>query len=334
MDLESKKEALYKKNNNLEFILQELNREITPVVHEKPPSSSSLPYLFIVGNPRSGTTILSQWLASLNTFCYPSNLISRFYKNPYVGALVQEMLFNPNYQYKNELNVEITTTQFSSDVGKTTGALEPHEFWYFWREHFSFPEIPISQEAFCKTADFENFVAAIYKLQHFYHKPFFTKALIINSYIPSFFTHLPNCLFLYMKRDEESNINSILNIRKKYYGDMSTWFSFKPKEYNELITYDNYVQVAGQVHLTNKEITNSLRHIPEKNKLEIDYQSFCQNQNEIYRTLRYKIRTLGYDMSENNQSNMIIRPAKNNSDKNEAIEQALQFVKNKFQSPN
>lgn len=330
MDIEKNKTDAYKKNEKLEYLLSELNSLLGSIIIERktPADTPKYPILFIVGTPRSGTTILTQWLASLNLFTYPTNFMSRFHKLPYMGSLIQEMLFNKEYQYKNELNIEISSNNFSSDVGKTTGALEPHEFWYFWRNYFQFSDIPVSNNEFVKTADFEGFENQISLIQQFNGKPFFLKSLIMNWYIESFSKNIENALFIYIKRDPIENVKSILKIREKYTGSDETWFSFKPTEYETIKKKDKYIQVAGQVYYTNKIIEEQLAKLPESQKIEVDYETFCNNPASIYNSLREKLENYNVQLPKEYNGTTIFNSSKSISGEEQKIDEAFNYLKN------
>ena len=57
-------------------------------------SHPRLPVLFLVGNPRSGSTVFMQFLQSTGAFAVPTNVLSRFYYAPCIGAKIQQLLFN------------------------------------------------------------------------------------------------------------------------------------------------------------------------------------------------------------------------------------------------
>ena len=100
-------------------------------------SGPSKPLVLIVGAPRSGTTLTLQWLAASGQFGYPTNFLSRFFGAPYLGARIQELLTNPEFDYRGELReLYAGAIDWSSQVGKTQGILQPHEFFYFWRRFF------------------------------------------------------------------------------------------------------------------------------------------------------------------------------------------------------
>lgn len=330
MDIEKNKTNAYKKNQKLEYLLSELNSLLGSIAIKNKPltKNTKYPILFIVGTPRSGTTILTQWLASLDIFAYPTNFMSRFHKLPYIGSLIQEMIFNKEYQYKNELNIEISSTNFSSDIGKTTGALEPHEFWYFWRNYFQFPEIPVPNNEFIKHANFNGFESQISLIQHFYHKPFFLKSLIINWYIESFSKNIENAIFIYIKRDQIENVKSILKVREQYTGSNENWFSFKPCEYEAIKDKDKYIQVAGQVYFTNRTIENQLSKLPESQKIEIDYEVLCNNPAIVYKTLREKLEKYNIQLPKEYTGTAKFNSSKNKSGEEEKINEAFNYLKN------
>ena len=89
------------------------------------------PLVFIVGAPRSGTTLLTQLLISQYEIGYVSNLIARFWKAPYLGLLLAKEIRDPDRP---------PDVGFSSDRGFTSGYEGPHEFGYFWRRWFDYQE--------------------------------------------------------------------------------------------------------------------------------------------------------------------------------------------------
>ena len=83
-----------------------------------------LPLVYIVGVPRSGTTLLSQMLCGYLPVGYINNLIARFWLKPSVGIRLSKTVLG------EEARRHIT---LRSTHGTTEGASSPHEFGYFWR---------------------------------------------------------------------------------------------------------------------------------------------------------------------------------------------------------
>ena len=82
---------LKESNTPLDNLIANLNAMLAPAEELAQGVANYPEYscLFIVGNSRCGSTFLLQWLASLNLFCYPTNLLSRFYMAPYIGSKIQ-----------------------------------------------------------------------------------------------------------------------------------------------------------------------------------------------------------------------------------------------------
>src|SRR5688572_30011389 len=74
------------------FLLQ-LNESIAlmPLDEAVADSSSQLPVVYIVGAPRSGTTLVSQLLAKYLDVGYINNLIARFWMRPLAGIRLSEI---------------------------------------------------------------------------------------------------------------------------------------------------------------------------------------------------------------------------------------------------
>ena len=77
--------------------------------------------------------MLTQVLAATGAFAYPSNLINRFAFSPYLGAQVQKMLLDPEFDYREELADVQSSINFASTLGRSQGALAVSEFFHFWR---------------------------------------------------------------------------------------------------------------------------------------------------------------------------------------------------------
>src|SRR5690606_19861811 len=145
-----------------EDLLAEVNRLLAPAENAafaEPRLTPSKPIVFIVGAPRSGTTLMLQWLANSREFAYPSNLLSRFYGAPFIGARIQQLLTNPELDFRGELlDLHDQRPSWKSEIGKTSGVLEPHEFSYFWRRFFPIDQAQKLTPQALEESDPEGFV--------------------------------------------------------------------------------------------------------------------------------------------------------------------------------
>lgn len=286
----------FKRNDSLEDFLSEINNDLwhteKNILNIKEPE---YPLVFVMGSHRSGSTLLMQWLASLGTISYPTNLMSRFYKSPIIASKIQLLLTDERYNYRNELIDFNNSIDFNSENGKTKGALSPNEFWYFWRRFLPFKELDyLPTEELLEKVDIDTFKSEFAGIMDVFQKPFALKGMILNYNIDFLNKVFEKAIFLYTKRDPLTNIESALKAREKQLGNIEKWYSFKIPEYNELIKLNPYEQVAGQIYYINKAIEDGLESVPEHKKIVVDYETFCENPKKFYEELKYKLKTQGY----------------------------------------
>ncbi len=289
----------FQRNKNLEALLNELNGLLEPVENEIIQQYNTLknPLILLVGCARSGSTIMMQWLANTGEFAYPTNILSRFYAAPYIGAKIQQMLADPKYRHRDEFSDFGSPIAFDSELGKTSGVLAPNEFHYFWWRFFNYGEIQYLDEMALEQVDTDKLCAELGAIESVFEKPLAMKGMLFNWNIP-FLHHLfPGAIFIYTKRDPIYNAQSLLEARGKFFGDQSLWYSFKPPEYPLLMNLDPYQQVAGQVYFTNRAIEQGLSQVDAKNWMEINYEDFCQYPELVYQNIRDKLAFYGYDLS-------------------------------------
>jgi len=290
----------FKRNSDLEVLLAELNGLLAPVERQllEDMPSRDIPVLFIVGPLRSGSTLLMQWLAGLGHFAYPTNLMSRFYMAPALGAKIQMLLTDPKYRFKDELGDFALPADFFSENGKTRGSLSPNEFWYFWRRFLPFETLDYLPDAtLTERAESRMLHAEIGALGAVFQRPFAMKAMIMNYNIGFLSQLFPNAVFLYTKRDPVTNTASALQAREKQYGDIREWYSFKIPEYEMLRQIDDpLVQTAGQIFCINRAVEKGLSGLDDARKVVVEYERFCENPRHYYDAIVGRINAAGYTL--------------------------------------
>lgn len=291
--------AEFRKNPTLEQVLTELNDLLSVCQEEvnRHYTSPNFPILLIMGVPRSGTTLLLQWLAESGHFAYPSNVISRFFRAPYIGARVQQMLVE--HDYRNEITGFGKTEPYTSQHGKTKGATAPHEFWYFWRRFFALVgNAGLLPPEKLERIDVAHLNAELASLEAALTKPLAMKAMLLNWHIPFLNSSFERALFIHVKRDPLYVMQSIMKGRREYFGSEYTWYSFKPPEYGWLKELDPVTQVAGQVHFTLRTVEAGLSQVDNSRKITIEYERFCREPALVWETLRSRLATQGYRLED------------------------------------
>lgn len=285
----------FSRNVQLEDLLNDINMllwisEKNILNHD---DSMKFPLMLIMGPMRSGTTLFMQWIANTGLISYPTNLLSRFYQAPIIGAKIQLLLTDPQYNYRDELYELTNNIKYISENGKTKGILAPNEFWYFWRRFLPDKDRDVwTDDDLTKNMDIQTMKAEIKGLIDLYNKPFAAKGMLFNYNIPFLNSIFKKIVFVQVKRDPVNNIASVLNARKKQFGKDSVWYSFKIPEYELIKDFDPITQSAAQVYYINQAVSEGMSKIPLENKLIVQYEEFCANPKAIFCQL---IDKLGYN---------------------------------------
>lgn len=297
---ENNRNVQFQKNQNLEEYLKEINMDLAPsekkILNKE---KKEYPVIFVLGPLRSGTTLTLQWLASTGEIAYPTNMLSRFYETPIIGAKIQRLLTDPKFNFRNEILDFNQKVEFISENGKTKGALSPNEFWYFWR-HF----LPLKDTDYCTDKELlkngETFKKELLGIADVFEKTFALKAMICNYNIEFLNQMFDKALFIYTKRNPISNIEAALKARERQFGNIDTWYSFEIPEYEQLMKIKDPVkQVAGQVYCINRAVESGLEKIPSEKKVILPYEEFCECPQKYYDEIVEKLSKQGYEMNRN-----------------------------------
>ena len=313
----------FQRNELLENLLRQLNADLQPseqaLLERYFGKKSAHPIILVMGPLRSGTTLFMQWLANTGLVAYPSNLLSRFFRAPILGAKIQLLLTDPRFNFRDELWEFGQQVEYASENGKTRGALAPNEFWYFWRRFLQdssrdcWTDYELQQ-----SMDIQSMKAELAGMVDVFQKPFAAKGMLFNYNIPFFDSIMENVFFIRISRDPVANIASVLDARKRQSGSKQLWYSFKIPEYESLKDMEPLSQAAGQVHYINQAITRGLEGVSETRKMEIKYEDFCESPGKTFAQLAGKLNLkevaydgpARFDVTRNSlQDHMLIRQA-------------------------
>ncbi|MFZ5491985.1 MAG: sulfotransferase [Pseudomonadota bacterium] len=286
----------FRRNELLEKLLAELNEDLQPseqaLIQQSGQVTKGMPYplILVMGPLRSGTTLFMQWLAHTGLVAYPTNLLSRFYQAPIIGAKIQLLLTDPRFNFRDELGEFVQQADYRSENGKTRGALAPNEFWYFWRRFLAEPGRDVwTDEELRQSMDTRTMLAEFGGMAAVFQKPFAAKGMLFNYNIPFLDSVFDKVLFVQIRRDPVTNVASVLDARKRQLGDESAWYSFKIPEYELLRTLDPVTQATGQVYFINKAIEHGLAQVKESRKFVVGYEDFCCAPGNIFQSIKQKL---------------------------------------------
>jgi hypothetical protein len=282
----------FSRNMGLEALLKDINSSLWGAEQKilENHREAEYPLILMMGPHRSGTTLLMQWLANTGLVAYPTNLLSRFYQAPIIGAKIQLLLTDPRFNFRDELGEFVQQAEYKSENGKTKGVLAPNEFWYFWRRFLAEPGRDAwTDEELKLSMDARTMCAELAGMMDVFQKPFAAKGMLFNYNIPFLDSVFDKVLFVQIKRDPATNVASVLEARKRQLGNEAAWYSFKIPEYDELKGLDPVIQTAGQIYYINRAVDRGLAAVDESRKLVVHYEDFCADPARVFEEIRLKL---------------------------------------------
>jgi len=281
-NLNKYRKGSYKKNEKQENFLEDFNQYLfKKEINEYVDYPVKHPFLFVIGAPRSGTTLLTQLIANSFDISYINNLIARFYLAPLHGI-----------RFSNTVLGDVRGSNFISDYARTNRLNEIHEFGYFWRYWLNkntFDDITYSKEKE-NEIDWKGMKKVLTSLQHETNRPFVFKNIYGSYHMQKFIEILKNVVFIYIERDRLDTAVSILNARNKYNTDLNVWWSYQPLEYEQIKNSDYWTQISGQIYYLQKFYLKEMSQLPEKNYLKVSYKQMCENPHSVIEKIKNKCR--------------------------------------------
>lgn len=232
------------------------------------PNPERLPILYIVGVPRSGTTLLSQLVSRYLPVGYINNLIARCWLRPAIGIALSRSLFG------DHAREGIT---FHSSYGTTQEVVGPHEFGYFWRHWLPLDQAPnhhLSAEAQASVDQPGLKRALEEEILGAFGAPVVFKNVICGFHAALLTRLHPASLFIHITRDPYAAATSILEARHLRYGSYDVWWSLKPSSYPFRHRGDPAAEVAQQVLDCRQEFERELAQ-PGVRSMTVTYEDLC-----------------------------------------------------------
>jgi hypothetical protein len=230
-------------------------------------SEPEKPVFFIVGAPRSGTTLILQTIINHFDIAYINNMVAKFWDAPVTGAAFYTAIRN----LKKPVSYE-------SRGGFTDEIDGPHEFGYFWKRFFLYGETHALTEDDHKKIDIITLKREIAGLEKIFGRPMvFKNPAALSLQIDFLARHIPNSCFIYVRREPFFIAQSLYQKRIEILNDAGTWYSVKPASFPQLKDRSPVEQVAGQVMDTIRKMETDIAALSRKRVTVFDYESFCSD---------------------------------------------------------
>ncbi|MCI4669348.1 MAG: sulfotransferase [Bacteroidia bacterium] len=233
--------------------------------YRKAPMPSE-PIIFVVGAPRSGTTLAGQSLIMNLPVNYFNNLTSVFPYSPITAMNNFGWMLNKDKKYVNT----------SSLYGRTVKWSEPNDALYFWDRWMdkNRKKIPqsFSEE---QKKDIQQFFGAF----ELYHKgPLLQKVNRMNTFAHLVADVLPNARFVCLDRSPIFHAQSLLVARRFIHGDDSKSYGIQGDKPEDLLPTENPIESVCKQVIFHKEIIQKQKErIGDERFIHMPYESFCGN---------------------------------------------------------
>lgn len=265
------------------------------------------PIVFIVGGARSGSTLALQTLVATGLFGYASNFMSRFPAAPFLLARIQRLY--TDMDVLGEFPEFAGSMDFRSLLGKTRGMLAPHEFWYFWRRYFRFPDPMCEEDAAVQLTNQDLLLRELAAMESVFQRSLLFKGHIFSWNLPFIAGLLPNSLFLHVTRDPVTQGASLLRARREFFDDETQWYSWRTPDYSWLATLPPIQQVVGQAMSVDASVARGAATIRGECYLVAPYEALCENPGAWLSRVGNWLKAVGIPIPENFQDTQVaIRP--------------------------
>lgn len=226
----------------------------------KPPRR---PIVFVVGPPRSGTTIAAQVLAASLPVAYFNNLTSIFPRSP---ITVNKLVRRP---FRNE------RISFRSFYGKSKHWYGPNDALYFWDRWLGTDRttIPTAIDEPNQTRLVRFFGA----FQEAFPRPLVAKNNNMNAFAKLVAPLLPTAVFICMRRNPVYLAQALLKSRRDIHGSDETAYGLEGPDGKDAKSYTPVQSVCRQVAFHRKLEREQLEAIGSDRYWIVDYEDFCEN---------------------------------------------------------
>jgi hypothetical protein len=221
----------------------------------------NLPAVFIVGAPRTGSTILYQALTNSLLVTYPDNLTSKFGRHLRSGLRVSRLFFG-----ETPHNCFTSVRGRTDDCGLHAPNEMEHLFKGFFPQHGAKGE---AQSAVRLSKLLKDVLTA-------YRKPVIFKSLRVGQRIELLTRTIPFARFIHIRRNPLFTIQSIILARAAEGKPPETVWYVTPRRNTLLAELHGVRKVVHQVRLIDEEITDDLSRLPGIG-MSVWYEDLCRD---------------------------------------------------------
>lgn len=221
------------------------------------------PVVFILGPPRSGTTLLYEVLVRRYEFAFISNLAHRLYRTPVAASRLGRRV------------IRSWSGSFESRHGHIAGWGAPSEGGWVWNRWF--PQEHYLDAAAAGGLPVETIRRTVHAMAAVLAAPFLNKNVMHSVHMRLLDVLFPDCRFLRVSRDPRDNARSILRARASGGGPTAAdgWWSVRPPRCEHLLGADAASQAVAQVVEIQRCIDRDASALGSDRLLDVRYAELC-----------------------------------------------------------
>ena len=238
----------------------------------------SSPPVFIIGPPRSGTTVLYQLLCKHFNFGYTNNFVADWYNIPITATRLY-----------NIFSSQTSSIELTSNFGKSSNLYGPNEFGKFWYRWFS-----KTHELKDNYPLIENKLRLeIAGLTKIHQKPMLFKNVINSMRINVLSQIFDNSIFIVLNRKNLDIAQSILNARIELYNNKNHSWSVITSALQTDPEIPYYKQIVNQIRGVTSNINLARKNIGDNKFIFVDYKELCNNTDQVLKSIHSQLNTRG-----------------------------------------
>ena len=275
------------------FVLRRLLKYSSPLIgHLQKTSVKSMASagevaqpVFILGVPRSGTTITYQIISNYYNILYTDNLVFFCRENPFLGFWLSNKFFGDKPH-----------NCFKSERGNTMecGLHAPNQDPVFWKKYIHKLAGRTNKNDVLTERDKQKIYSHVFSVINKYKKPLIMKGAAVGNNLSVFLKIFPHARFIQFTRDPLYTAQSLLQTTKKMGVDFEdAWMKrIKPYNYNTILeTPSVFRKIALYVHALYQQNAEDLKQVSERNYVSFSYEELCASMNNV---LEKSGKLLGY----------------------------------------
>lgn len=220
------------------------------------------PPVFVIGPPRSGSTLFFQSMCHTFKCSYPVSFLRYAWLSPALGTWALKTL---GKEYSSD---------FRSKYGLGTGLFSPYSL-NTMNLMLGRNEYPVPEEIDNRSARY--LIGTLGRIERVMNAPFISKNQRYNQWVRVLAELFPTSIFLVLLRGPFGVALSLLRARQELYGDLGTWYLEKPRTYPFSDNASPEEQVVGQIWGIVEDIRMDMESIGTERFATLHYEDLCQD---------------------------------------------------------